>query len=299
MVYRKRHLWVVLIIVLLLALLFIQMGMPPKDEKVKATWLWNTQLITNERERIVNFAQQNGINLIYLQIDRKRDLKEYRTFIQTASLSGIEVHALDGHPSWSKEAERHQITELVKWIEHYNEQASADQQLKGIHLDIEPYNIKAEWESDQRQVVIDGWLASMDHFISLTNKMKSIETGADLPFWLDEIPVSSQQGSPSIAQWMIEKLDHVTLMAYRDQAHGDGGILDAVMKEIEIANELNKKVIIGVETNQREETYTTFYDKGLGYKQEQLLLVEKKLLSHPSYHGIAVHDYVGWTQLSL
>jgi hypothetical protein len=98
---------------------------------------------------------------------------------------------------------------------------------------------------------------------------------------------------------MIEKLDHVTLMAYRDQAHGDGGILDAVMKEIEIANELNKKVIIGVETNQREETYTTFYDKGLGYKQEQLRLVEKKLLNHPSYHGIAVHDYVGWTQLSL
>ena len=299
MVEQKRPLWGSLVIVLLLAILCIQKGAPPADLKVKATWVWNTQMIADEGERIIRFARQNGVNLIYLQVDQNRGLEEYHAFIQAADRSGIEVHALDGHPSWAKEAERHRIAELVNWVEHYNQLASPDQRFKGIHLDIEPYQNRAEWESEQRQAVIDGWLASMDYFASLANRMPSIETGADLPFWLDEIPISSREGSPSIAQWMIDKLDHVTLMAYRDGAYGEGGILDAVEEEIQIADELNKKVIIGIETNPREETYTTFYDEGPAYKQEQLRLVEKSLRDHPSYHGIAVHDYAGWSQLSL
>ncbi|NHN33225.1 hypothetical protein G9U52_25765 [Paenibacillus sp. S3N08] len=289
---RKRN-FILMVMTVLVLLSSIFLAKDPLEAKVKATWLWDSARIKDERDRILSFAGENEVNLIYLHIDQKQDFNDYRVFIKEASLSGIHVHALGGDPSWATEVNQTHIAELVNWIEQYNRNVSKGERFKGIHLDIEPYNQDA-WETNQRQTIIDGWMASMEYFQTLTKDLKQIETGADLPYWLDEIPISQQQDAPSMSRWMIERLDHVTLMAYRDE-----GIVKLVQEEIEIANELNKKVIIGIETNPMKEKYTTFYGRSIPYKQAQLEVIESSLKDQTSYYGIAIHDYEGWTQLTL
>lgn len=263
---------------------------------IVATWIWDAKLATSDSERMLSFAERHNVRLIYLQIDPQIDPNQYRVFIEKADLSGIEVHALDGDPSWASESGLRHIDQLAEWVRSFNEAAPADQRFSGIHVDIEPYNLPA-WETEQRQELIDGWLAAMDRFVRLAEGLEGVETGADLPFWLEQIPLSPEQDAPSVLEWMIGKLDHVTIMAYRDRAAGSGGIVDAVKDEIRIADKLNKKVIVAVETNAVSPVYTTFHDKGAGYMHHQLLQVHRLLHSHASYYGIAVHDYAAWSRL--
>lgn len=69
---------------------------------IRATWLWNTELITEKGEAILSFAEENDINRIYLHIDQKNVPPEaYRTFIKEASARDIQVDALGGDPAWS------------------------------------------------------------------------------------------------------------------------------------------------------------------------------------------------------
>jgi hypothetical protein len=267
-----------------------------EPSKVRATWLWNTSLISTDTEQILSFAKQNRINLIFLQINQKQDFSEYRAFIKKATLSGIAIHALDGDPSWAKGENKHKIEELVDWVNSYNEKASLLQKIKGIHLDVEPYNQTA-WETGQRQSIIDGWLAAANYFTELAGSLKGVELGVDLPFWLDEIPVNPSKDAMSMSRWMLEKLDYITIMAYRDQALSRGGIVDAVRDEIETASRLHKRVLVGIETNSTGQSYTSFYGKELSDVIHQVQLIDQSLSVFPSYQGIAVHDYVGWKQL--
>ncbi|PZE21400.1 hypothetical protein [Paenibacillus xerothermodurans] len=288
----KKRMAVVLLLLLVPVLLYY---LNVAHTNVKATWVWDSTEIAQDSDEIVSFADQNGVNLIYLYINPKQDYNDYRTFVKKARESGIAVHALGGDPSWSTDEERHRITEFVTWVSNYNEMASKREQITGIHLDVEPYNQQA-WNTDQRQAIIDGWLESMEHFVTLTGEMTSLDTGADLPFWLDEIPVSQQPNAQSMSEWFMERLDHVTLMAYRNTADSDGGILDVIEEEVQTANELGKKVVVGIETNEMPDKYTTFHDTDTYYKKEQLALVENNLGGHPSYYGVAIHDYAAWSR---
>ncbi|MCZ8515942.1 hypothetical protein O9H85_26790 [Paenibacillus filicis] len=289
----KRRLIPALIICILAACLCTLSN----PSQVRATWVWNSDLISKDPEQLLAFARNNRVNLIFLQINPKLSFGEYRAFIEKASLSGIRIHALDGDPSWARKENQHKIAELVAWVRAYNESASGLQKIKGIHLDMEPYN-EPGWNTNQKQSMIDGWLSSMDYFTSLTKGLKDVEAGADLPFWLDEVPVSPAKNATPMNSWMLERLDYVTIMAYRDQALSRGGIVDVVKHELETASRLNKKVIVGIETNPVKPGYTTFYDKGMSYVKEQMQLTERTLAVYPSYRGIAIHDFEGWKQLA-
>lgn len=288
---RSKVITILIVCVILTCLCIVS-----KPSIVTATWIWNSEIITKDTQQILTFAKQNRINLIFLQINQKQDFSEYRAFIEKASELGIQIHALDGDPAWADKQNKHKIAELVHWVQSYNAEASSVQKIRGIHLDVEPYNQPA-WHTNDRQTIIDGWLAAINYFKDLTKGLKDVEIGADLPFWLDQIPISTSEGTIVMSHWMLEKLDYVTIMAYRDQALSHGGIVDVVKNEIETANRLNKKVIVGIETNPTDQSYTSFYKKELGYELKQVQLIDKSLGLYSSYEGVAVHDYEGWRKL--
>ena len=76
-------------------------GFKSPTEGVKATWVWQTELIEDGGEQLLDFAGQEGINLIYLQINRDLPKGTYEQFIQNAHAGGIAVHALGGDPRWA------------------------------------------------------------------------------------------------------------------------------------------------------------------------------------------------------
>ncbi|MGE7055200.1 hypothetical protein ACQKI4_21740, partial [Paenibacillus glucanolyticus] len=88
---------------LLVVMLLVGLQTPAYGESttVKATWIWQTDLIKDGGEELLDFSREEGINLIYLQINRQMPAETYEAFIQRAHDAQIAVHALGGDPRWA------------------------------------------------------------------------------------------------------------------------------------------------------------------------------------------------------
>ncbi len=281
-----------LLLVSLAASCLVGFSLPEKP--VKATWIWQPELISPSGESMLDFAEQQGINLIYLKIDLTKRFSYYRPFIRAANQKGIEVHALGGHPAWALESHRKRIMRLVEWVQEYNQTADADERLHGVHLDIEPY-VLPQWEYD-RESVLQQWKENLSAFVSAAKHGSDLETSADVAFWLDDHPAPGEQDL-SISEWIISKLDHVTVMAYRDQVSGPNGIAALVQDELAMAEEWNKMIIVAINMKEMAaERHTSFYEEGPMEMDRQIRLLTQELGNQAAYAGVAIHDYRYWKQ---
>ncbi|MBD0384223.1 hypothetical protein [Paenibacillus sedimenti] len=277
---------------------FTPSSLPSADSlasnKPKATWLWDTSLINTSagRNDILQFAKSQRIGRIFLQVNPAVAQSAYRSFIKKASGYGIQVNALDGAPNWALPENRHKITDLVHWVKTYNASALVNERFAGIQVDIEPY-LLPEWTADQNAVAVN-WQQSLAYFNELVKMDSTLTTAAAVPFWLDSIQLPD--GSGSLSEAIMAVLDETALMSYRDQAQD---VVALAAEEIATGDRLGKKVWISVETNPAPDTpYITFYEEGKAELERQLALIDSMLQGHPSYSGIAVHDYAGWRALS-
>lgn len=264
----------------------------PKQAPYIGTYIWRAETLLTEREEILAFAQEKGVNLLYIRIDMNLPFQEYQRFNREAHAAGIEVHAMGGHPIWALEESRGKIFKLVQWVKRYNEAASEEEKWAGIHLDIEPY-VMPIWQMD-KDGLLRQWMENIQAFVAETGKSPGLKTSVDLAAWLDNSPTPGQPELP-FSHWMISQLDHTTMMAFRDQAEGEGGILSLVDSEIRYAESIGKDLIVAVEMKEsREANYVTFYEEGEAEMMRQLDLVTRSLGVHSSFKGIAVHAYEYW-----
>lgn len=263
---------------------------------IKATWIWNAKLISSEKNDIIEFTKQNGINLIYLHIDQKSiPQQEYRSFIKEAGAAGIQVDALAGDPLWSLTDNQQSITTLVGWVQDYNQSVNKDERFSGIHADIEFYTL-AHW-NDNKEDITQQWMTNMEHLISETKKDQNLKVSTDVPFWINEILIPGT--TESLTNWLVDKFDHIMLMSYRDQAEGTNSILEIVDPIFKEADSKGKKVVVGVNLLKSSEgNGTTFYEEGLDEMEHQLSILKEKLTTYRLYAGIAIHDYESWRELA-
>lgn len=261
--------------------------------KIKATWLWDTSLISKYTGRIsvIQFARKQQIARIYLQVNTSVAKNAYRAFIRSASSSGIQIHALDGAPDWVMPNRHIRISSLVNWVMTYNNSVTDNEKFTGIHVDIEPY-LLPQWYQDQN-TTITNWLDALVLFANDAAQDPSLIISSALPFWVDEIIVPATGGT--LIEATLQLMHEVTLMSYRDQAQA---VVDITDTKLTLADGLGKKIFVAVETNPTSEgLYLTFYDDGRAVMEEQIAEIDHLLNLHPSYAGIAVHDYTGWRNL--
>lgn len=260
----------------------------------KATWLWNTSSLLQNKNGTFQFLQQNGVNLVFLQVDPDVQASEYISFIREASTCGIEVHALGGAPDWILRDRQIKVYKLIDWVKTYNNSVSADEQFKGIHLDVEPFVLQA-WYADM-DTMLGLWRDTVSGFVEeMKIETPQLIAGADLPVWLEKFNVPDEQGGrTTLSNWMIRKLDQTTLMAYRDNA---SDIISSITNELGEADKNGKPIIVAVETLQSFEDHITFYDKGRSQMMRELSTVGETLRSSASFAGYAIHDYDGWSHL--
>jgi hypothetical protein len=268
-------------------------GFSSQEEKPwKATWLWQTSLITTEPDQILSFAKDQGVNMLYLQIDTTKSPAYYQSFVKRAREAGIEVHALGGQSSWVLEENRKRVQALVNWVIQYNQTVSDSEKLVGIHLDIEPY-LLPEWKTN-KDAIIQQWMETVEAYVEQMKQAPTVEVSCDMPFWLDSTPLPNDP-TTMLSEWLISQHDHVTIMAYRDHAEGPNSISSLVPQELGIADALGKKIVIGVETKQSSEgDFVSFYEEGNSYMNSELSKLPALLSSHPSFAGTAVHSYEHW-----
>ncbi|WP_400161874.1 hypothetical protein ACAF76_016095 [Brevibacillus sp. TJ4] len=269
-------------------------GFSSEDGEEKATWLWQSERMIEERQEILDFAKEQGISLMYVRFDMDRPFSAYRPFLREAAQRGIEVHAVAGDPAWALTGHRDRMLRIAKWVRQYNQQVQPEERIRGIQLDIEPYLLPA-WEQERERVVRE-WQENIEDFLQEVRAESGLHTSAAIAFWLDEIPAASEP-ELSLSAWMIRRFDTVVVMAYRDQAEGANGIVELVEQELQQSAEQGKKLLVAVNLKSQDEPHTTFADEGVAEMEKQIRIVAQLLAEHPAFGGIAIHDYRYWQEL--
>ena len=292
MKHQRKTAFVLSLVCLLLA--FASLSVPAAQaegsSKHRGTWLWDTPLIKTSSDEILDFSRQNGVNVIYLQMNKDVRPEFYKSFISKASSAGIEIHVLGGSPKWALASERYRLEDFISWTRDYQASALPEERFTGIHIDVEPHTLP-DWNTNQAALITQ-WADSVQ-YLGEQARALNLPITADIPFWLykHQLP----DGSMSMSRWMMTNMDAVVIMAYRDSA---ANIYNLASVEMEEADELGKKSIIAVETkSSKEGAFITFYEEGTAYMEQQLSTADKLASRHNSYDGIAVHEYKAWKEL--
>ncbi|WP_426250295.1 hypothetical protein [Paenibacillus pabuli] len=271
------------------------------DADIRAAWVWQAKSVSDGGDELLDNAAKHKINRLYVNVDMNLSEEVYHTFIAKASEAGIAVEALGGDPSWAVKGREGPMLKLASWVSNYNLAAEPNERFDAIHLDIKPY-VLPQWKEDAKPLV-QSWVANMKLLLEQVKQTGAVELNIDLPFWLDSYTVSGSKiaedaDNESLSHWFIGQFDHITLLAYRDSAQGNNGIIRLIEQEMIWADARNVSVTIGVNTKPMPgEEFTTFAGKSTAQLENVINEVASAFTDHTSYAGSAVHDIVYWGQL--
>lgn len=261
-------------------------------EDERSTWIWNPWILVDNEINTLEFLETKQINKVYLQIDYEISKKVYQSFIEKATAKDIQIYALAGESYWITENGIEYQNQLMDWLEHYQHEATDVQRFLGIHLDIEPYDTTL-WTTKQTTAI----QTYQQLVVQAKKKAQSfnLPLQLDIPFWYDEISYDTKYGNGILSEWLIDHSDGVTIMAYRDNSQE---IIKIAKNEIEYAKQMNKKVVVGVETlESKEGDSVSFSEEGEAYMNRQLSKVQKYFSKKTSFKGIAIHHLESWMEM--
>ncbi|MGH4139632.1 hypothetical protein [Clostridium sp.] len=260
-----------------------------------STWLWDTQEIVSNPDNIIKFLEENNVNVLYLQIDYNLKNDYYNEFISEASKVNISIQALDGSPDWvCTDGENLQNT-FFDWVTQYQKSSLENQRFKGIHLDVEPYE-NGKYLSDPN-LVIQEYQEYILRAKKRSNKL-DLNLGIDIPFWFYGTKYNTQYGNGNLAEWIFKKIKTVSIMAYRDIALGENGIINIAKREMNLCEKYNVQATIAVETGKLTECgAVTFYEEGEACMYNQLNIVYKKYSNNVAFNGFAIHYLDSWMNM--
>ncbi|MEN9705265.1 MAG: hypothetical protein RLZZ393_1144 [Pseudomonadota bacterium] len=276
----------------------------------RAVWTWEEdteRLVQDEAaaERALQLARREGIQTFYLYADSfqgrnllQDDAAGWRRLLRRFHSSGITVHALLG--SAYLHTERYVLPEhraaavaMVGRVLEFNAGGPSAARFDAIHFDIEPHQLD-EWDT-RREALLAGFLDMGSAFMALKRQAGSdIPIGPDIPFWLDGITLEWRGHRATVAEHAIGLFDFVTLMDYRNRADGGDGIVSHARTEMEIAERLGKRVVIGLETGEGELPKVTFKGLPRTRMEEELAATETAFRASPAFAGFAIHHYSTW-----
>jgi len=275
-------------------------GDPPR-----ATWVWDASLISQPENctKLFRFCRTHHITLIYLSAYNVRAPleKSYREFNQQAHRAGLRVHALAGDPRWGLTRYHAVPLQWVEDVRRLNAAAAPEERFDGVHTDVEVYLLSKGW--NERPAELLGGYLDLNAKIKdlLQTDPSPIRFGADIPFWFDDDPnyriLWHGQVKPA-SYHVIDSTDEVTVLAYRNFAEGPDGTIHLVSLEMDYADTVGKKVMIGQETQEDLfPAYVTFGGSSCARLNQELKKIEKALGNRPSFGGFAIHHYESYKKL--
>lgn len=270
-----------------------------------AMWVWDARLIMDSanRSHLIQFCRSHRVGTLYLSAyDLRSPMDEhYREFNRLAHRAGLQVHALAGDPRWGK-PQYHRVP--MEWIEsvlQFNAAAGEEQRFDGIHTDVEVYLLSKSWKENPA-ALLGGYLDLNAKMASrIREQPQPVHLGVDLPFWFDDdtayrILWHGQVKVPT--QHVMDTVDSITVMAYRNFAEGDDGTVHLVSLEMDYGDRIGKKVTIGQETQENlYPPYVTFGGTSCKSLKGEMVKMEKVLSPRPSFGGFAIHHYESYKKL--
>jgi len=246
---------------------------PPSNLGADALWAWSWK----GSEELADFAVAAGFERVYLYAQGGFG-PHVRAAVADLRAAGVAVEALGGERRWAT-GWRDDMIGFVRSARRYQRRAPADARLAGIHVDVEPYGLRA-WDRRPRRTQRD-LVASLR---AARRAAGPLPLAADIPFWFDGIRLDGT----SLAAATIAATDAVTIMAYRDSADE---VIDVAMREVRIAGRLGRRATVGVETGDYDPPSITFFEEGRAALAVALAAVDARLGARPGFGGTAVHHY--------
>jgi len=249
--------------------------LPASDLGADALWVW----WWDDPQELSDYAVENGFDRVYLFAEGGFGPK-VRTAIGDLTSAGVAVEALGGEKRWATDR-RGDMLDFVRAARRYDASAPPGAGLAGIHVDVEPYDLKA-WGRDERGTE----LSLLRSLRAGTRAAGDLPFAADIPFWFDGIPLGDGRGS--LAKAIIAVTDATTIMAYRDTGPG---VIGVARQEVRIAGGLGKETTVGIETGDYDPPQITFFQEGRAALASALAEIDARFGDMSGFGGTAVHHY--------
>ncbi len=252
-------------------------GLPSAAASPRALWVWDGPV-----GQAIDVAEADGFDTLFVHAPPGFDPAPYRSFIDRAASSGIEVYAMGGDPSWATDRKA-----WKEWVAEVEAAAIFD----GAVADVEPY-LLPEWsEPGSQQKLINKYLRRLS---DARREAVSIDLIVAVPFWWD-LREFDRRGQ-SLVDRVVDRSDGLIVMAYRDHAAGADGIIEHAAAEVAAASADGKAVWVGVETGDVGLDKVTFAEEGRSALAAELALVESEFAGDIS--GMAIHHFGAWVDLA-
>ena len=280
-------------------------------------WVWKTKDLLESAqaaERLFDFCSGTGLKEIYVSVDFQNspgsgvpesmeNPAAYGDFLTAAHLRGLRVEALAGAPAWAAGAHHRRALAAVRAILSYNATMTPDARFDGIHFDVEPYLLLGFAVPDYRKLLLAQYLEMIAECADAARKGHVAFT-CDIPWWFYPLtPATRKQFTltfrgkeETVGQHVTDLLDSVTIMDYRNQADGAGGIISFGIPALAYAAKVHKKVRVGLETSAQNDTSVEFDlaipANGILARLRETHLGESSSFERYSVHALRAGDVV-------
>lgn len=304
------------------------------SSEARAMWIWYAEAIINEwdedgngesdRQEFFDFcAAPHGetavaVDILYLctpdeyltDLGMQGDL---RGFLAEAHSRGFSIHYLNpnegvegyGNDWVTSDAQLDNGKAALQKVIDFNEATqNPAERFDGIHLDVEPAEADG-WSGSEHEYWCRFYELLDDCRQKSGGSSVPVPVGVDLvtkpdPGWYSQdVDGNGVSDWKDILWWWADSLN---TMDYVDHAGGSDGLISKVADVAEYADLLGRQVLVGVETQDlwarpNMGDANTFYEEGWEAMEAELSQVRAHLDEHPSFAGVALHEYFPYRYL--
>ena len=282
--------------------------------EMRGIWIYKTDAIapsTEANDQLFDFCEKRHITDLFWQVHFAKlpegarvleNMDETRAFLKRAHARSLRIHALFGDPSHTLKAKHAIVFASTDGVIAFNRDGPADARFDGVHLDIEPHGLQ-QW----KKVDLAQKCHLLSQFVEVNIKTATrvhavaprLIYGADIVFWLDKTSADGQAAYPvtfhgvtkDAAKHLLDVVDHVAIMSYRNTAEGRNGIIELVAKTIEYADTCKAKAFVGVKMADVGPRMESFYGQSEAQMMTALQPVDESFRLRPGYAGLAFFMY--------
>jgi hypothetical protein len=284
-------------------------------------WVYNTAAIASsiqEQERLFSFCRERGIRDLFWQVHFSKtevpvcileNATAQRSFLRAAHEHKIRVHALTGDPSHTRLPKHARVLALLEALLIFNADSDDGSRFDGLHLDIEPHGLP-EWKSADKELRCEllSQFVEMHRVVAerLRREQDPIQLGTDLVFWLNktdpdglpEYPVALHGQTKDPMAFILDLVDRVAIMSYRDTTEGRNGIVAIVAPTLSQAGFTKAKVYVGVKMAPIGSAKESYYGRSEAEMWSDLKSVDEAYGTQPSYAGMAFFHYESFQEMA-
>lgn len=296
-----------------------------------AVWDWSNISNHNTRElsETAEFLYMHQINAVFVDIsayydlhtisddgEKEKQISQYKNsisqYISAMDKRNIRVFAAAGHTDWSKVENQKIPLTIQDFVQDYNQ--NNQYKFAGMEFDVESYNQShfAEASFTEKELVLNEFLDMMDALASDHEKyvkesqQNEFELGFAIPYWFDNQnqnikSVTWKDKTGPVLFHLLDRLNYlnrsnVVVMAYRNAALGNDGMIYHSRTEIEYARSKaqNVDILIGIEVNDVEPEKITFFGRSLTELSSEVDKLNMEFDDNSPFGGTAINDLAGY-----